>query len=520
MFGAVGVAGAGVGCSAAVHDKDLGETDQAVTSITKNNGFGAADFASKAAGGQIVTDPAQNAFFANIGANGRTCNSCHKLENGLGISTATISSLFTQSNGQDPIFRLNDGSNAPSGPWASILIAQNNLRALYGMLIDHGLIRVGIGVPAGLTAVFISDPYYFASPAELSLFRRPLPSVNVSANVLAMWDGRESDGGRTKIFDALVNQANDATRGHAQRPTDVPVAQRQQIAQFQLDLFNAQVRSNVVGDLRIAACTVNDDGDPCEEARGGAANALNLFLHGSPGGSQGGFDAFSPGINDPFRFNGAVCDQETVQPNNASCFKNVSMTFFDPWESDEIPQNSTLNVNRGELGDGENIFYTKPMFFTTAGGGTEVPGLSDVKPNLKQGTCTTCHNTPEFGSHSVARFFNTGVSDPFMGGPNNRDHNPLAGNLVGFPQYSIASSSNPGAYITTTDPGRALHTGKLSDLSKFKVPNLRGLGSRAPYFHNGSAKTLNDVVNFYNTKFGMHMTSEEIRKVVLFLQQT
>jgi cytochrome c peroxidase len=92
--------------------------------------------------------------------------------------------------------------------------------------------------------------------------------------------------------------------------------------------------------------------------------------------------------------------------------------------------------------------------------------------------------------------------------------------LAAYPQYSIAPKSNLGAFVTTTDPGLALRTGKIADLGKFKVPNLRGLGSRAPYFHNGSAKTLNDVVNFYNTKFGMKMTSEEIRKVVLFLQQT
>jgi hypothetical protein len=516
MIGAVSVAGGGVGCSAAMSDKDLGETDQALNNITRNNDFGVADYFSRT--GNVDTTQG-NPFFQNLGANGRTCNSCHKLENGMGISTASISALFTQTNGNDPIFRTNDGSNAPSGPWANIIIAQNNKRALYSMLIDHGVIRVGIGVPAGLTAVFISDPYMFANPGELSLFRRPLPSVNVSANVLAMWDGRESEG-RPAIRDALINQANDATQGHAQRPTPLDTTTRQRIADFQLALFNAQTSSRVVGDLKIAACTVNQDGDPCEEARGGAENAFNAFATGSPGGSQGGFDGFSPGINDPFRFNGVVCDADTVQPNNATCFKNVSMTFFDPWESDAIPQTSTLNVNRSDLGDGENIFYTKPMFFTTAGGGTEVPGLSDVKPNLKQGTCTTCHNTPEFGSHSVARFFATGTSDPFVGGPNNRDHNPLAGNLVGFPQYSIAATSNQGAYTTTTDPGLALRTGRFGDLNKFKVPNLRGLGSRAPYFHNGIAKSLNDVVNFYNVKFGMHMTSEEIRKVVLFLQQT
>ena len=65
----------------------------------------------------------------------------------------------------------------------------------------------------------------------------------------------------------------------------------------------------------------------------------------------------------------------------------------------------------------------------------------------------------------------------------------------------------------------ALRTGKFNDLGKFKVPMLRGLGSRAPFFHNGGAKTLTDVVNFYNTRFQMGLTADEIRKIVLFLQQ-
>ena len=38
----------------------------------------------------------------------------------------------------------------------------------------------------------------------------------------------------------------------------------------------------------------------------------------------------------------------------------------------------------------------------------------------------------------------------------------------------------------------------------------RGLSGRAPYFHNGSAATLNDVVDFYDTRFTMALTHEEI----------
>ena len=53
-----------------------------------------------------------------------------------------------------------------------------------------------------------------------------------------------------------------------------------------------------------------------------------------------------------------------------------------------------------------------------------------------------------------------------------------------------------------------------------RIHHLRGLGARAPYFHNGEARDLTDVVRFYNQRFNIGFTAEEIRKVVLFLQQT
>ena len=54
---------------------------------------------------------------------------------------------------------------------------------------------------------------------------------------------------------------------------------------------------------------------------------------------------------------------------------------------------------------------------------------------------------------------------------------------------------NDGTFTVSTDPGRAMVTGKCADIGKFKVPSLRGLPARAPYFHNGSADTLMEVVN-------------------------
>ena len=60
-------------------------------------------------------------------------------------------------------------------------------------------------------------------------------------------------------------------------------------------------------------------------------------------------------------------------------------------------------------------------------------------------------------------------------------------------------------------------TGKCADISKFKVPSMRGLAARAPYFHNGSAETLLDVVNFYDQRFNMLLTDQEKADLVAFM---
>ena len=70
--------------------------------------------------------------------------------------------------------------------------------------------------------------------------------------------------------------------------------------------------------------------------------------------------------------------------------------------------------------------------------------------------------------------------------------------------------------MQTTDPGRAMVTGKWNDVSRVKGPILQALAPRAPYFHNGSAATLEDVVDFYNTRFAIGLTDQEKADLVAF----
>jgi cytochrome c peroxidase len=72
--------------------------------------------------------------------------------------------------------------------------------------------------------------------------------------------------------------------------------------------------------------------------------------------------------------------------------------------------------------------------------------------------------------------------------------------------------------LRTTDPGRAMISGKCDDIGKTKGPMLRGLAARAPYFHNGSAPTLRDAVEFYDRRFNLNMTPQQKADLVAFLQ--
>jgi cytochrome c peroxidase len=62
--------------------------------------------------------------------------------------------------------------------------------------------------------------------------------------------------------------------------------------------------------------------------------------------------------------------------------------------------------------------------------------------------------------------------------------------------------------VLSTDPGQALLTGSLDNLNFFDIPTLYGISKTAPYFHDNSAATLDDVVRHYQLEF------EGVRRVI------
>jgi cytochrome c553 len=74
-------------------------------------------------------------------------------------------------------------------------------------------------------------------------------------------------------------------------------------------------------------------------------------------------------------------------------------------------------------------------------------------------------------------------------------------NTLGNPtyQFTFPDPTHPGQTVTvvTPDPGRALITGDVRDVNFFKIPSLWGIKNTAPYFHDNSADTLEELMDHY-----------------------
>ena len=395
-----------------------------------------------------------HAFFRSLGTNGRSCASCHQPSDGWSVSAQNVRLRFYATLGTDSIFRTNDGSNCNTSNVSTFAAQQD----AYSLLLRKGLIRVELPVPAGAEFAVSSvvNPYGCGNTSNVSVYRRPLPTANLGFVTTVMWDGRESRAGNT-LRQNLLQQALDATLGHAQGAGLSP-ANQQAIVDFEMALYTAQLADFRAGRL-------DDQG-----AKGGPQQLSR--------------QEFFIGINDPLGGN----------PTNAP-FDPSAMAMFKAWVNARGPQSE----RRQSIARGEVLFNTKPIAITG------VAGLNDaLNAPVIPGTCTTCHDSPNVGNHSVPLAINIGVSD--VSRPENSD----------LPVFTLENLTTHQT-VTTTDPGRALITGKWGDIGKTKGPILRGLASRAPYFHNGSASTLLDAVQFYNTRFALGLTAQEKTDLVNFL---
>lgn len=436
-----------------------------------------------------------NPFFTAMG-NGRSCASCHAENSGWSVTPNQLRLRFAASAGTDPVFRPVDGANSPAAPVATL----DQKRVAYSMLLTKGLIRVGQAIPANaeFTLARADDPYGYASAKELSLFRRPLPSTNLKFISTIMWDARENrtvaagTAGAGCILNAnpalchagvdsgLLTQANDAVRGHAEAARDLTASEQRAIVDFEAGLVTAQLTSGAAGNLAEAGAT----GGP-------AALASQTYYFG-------------------------INDLEAGDYRTRATFNRNAMTMFGAWRNLDAPAPaparpgpgqrppaqpapaSTQNVARASIARGEQLFNNRPFTIN------RVAGFTDQLRVPNRVTCSSCHSAPNAGSHSTPLLVDIGVSDARVRTPD-------------MPLYTLRNNIT-GETVDTTDPGLAMQTGRWRDIGRMKVPTLRGLSSRAPFFHNGSQADLAGVVRFYDRRFQIGLTQQEVADLSAFLR--
>jgi len=439
-------------------------------------------------------------FFESLGTNGRSCGTCHQPSDGMSVSAAHIQDRFGRTRGLDPIFRTVDGANCDHGLDVSTESAR---RAAYSLLRTRGLIRVGIDVPAGadFDIVEVDNPYGCGETNNISMYRRPLPSTNLRFLSAVMWDGRQSAGANkiiytnysTALITNLLRQSLDATNGHAQgtglQPTNL---QKQQIVDFEMSLFTAQATGKSTGSLN-------------GQGAGGGPEALVTAPF---------FISINSSVNfllPQFEQPGGITAPQGDPPVGDGQFNPEVFNLFDAWK------NLPVKDARAAVARGQALFNSTPISITGVAGINDDVAAGGLLPGgvtSLTGTCSTCHDTPGIGNHSFPTPLNIGVGDL---SPTNPGLSMGGLDISYLPTITACKKSDASVCVTTTDLGQALIDGKFDHIGKLKGPILRGLASRAPYFHNGSARTLLDAVKFYEVRFGVVFSPQEESDLAAFL---
>jgi len=433
-----------------------------------------------------ATITSQNAFFQSLGTNKRTCFTCHQPRSGWSITPRAATSQFLATNGMDPLFSPVDGANCPDLGASARTLGEKALAS--SQLLTKGDIRVFLPVPANAQyqVRVLRDPYgcekssiYGLPTGVISIYRRVLNSTNLAMNgqfgathsVIVpegtiMWDGREP---------TLEQQFLDATLGHAQAavaPTDEQIAQG---VAFETGIFTAQSFDRSAQSLTASGAT-------------GGPVALSKDV---PIVSSAGLEG---------------------------------MTLYDSWAT--VTSAAQASIKRGQ------DIYNNRQFVVSG-----IAGLNDTRGNPTTGTCAGCHSNQNVGNAVNAGGKHLGIGDnssadqsgnqtsatvlppapdqPLFSFLCPRDAN---GNSI-IPFFSNPVKIGGITYddFQTSDPGMGLITGNCADLGKFKVPRLRGLAARAPYFHGGNAASLTDVVEFYNKRLNLGLTQQEKQDLINFL---
>jgi cytochrome c peroxidase len=243
---------------------------------------------------------------------------------------------------------------------------------------------------------------------------------------------------------------------------------------------NAQLRTILPGGVRLheqgAVAATQAQADAAGDFMFGVIFAQTVDFKAGRLDSDGANGGPAALLAQPFYFgiNGSPTDPVTGLPPNPNVFN-----IYDGWSKYAgLGNDGSPQAARGAIYRGQVVFNTA-------------------------GHCSGCHNTPNVGGHSTPVFFNTGTAEP-----------PKCGSDL--PLLTLQNKTS-GDTKLTCDPGRALSTGLWADIGKFRAPPLRGLASRAPYFHDGQAATINDVIQHYQDHFSLGLTTRQTSDLAAFL---
>lgn len=435
------------------------------------------------AGGSVNTQG--HPFFEPIGANGRACVTCHQPANAMSLSVETIQERWRATGGKDPLFAAIDGADHPDLP--------QELASSHSLLLKRGLFRVALPWPPAANSnpefsiEVVRDPtgvnrdprWGLRSPRPtISVYRRPRPAVNLkyvlapdnglfNVKLGVLLDKDPATGtpvSMNMMADAragtLAAQAEDAYRSHMEAKGSLRPEQLGQIIAFESQVYAAQIFDQNAGSL------IEPGGPP-------ALGPVSLMRE--PAGRLNGFGG------------------------------NTVFLSFEAWK------NST--EFRKSVARGNDLFLNRTFWVR------DVAHINSIGlGNPAKRSCAVCHNAIMSGMDRAPGWVDLGTTNfPTWTEPKAMNEE---GDLPVF-KLTCRPDVKPHPYlgrvIYTSDPGRALITGKCADIGAITMGQLRGLAARAPYFVNGSAKNLMEVVDYYDRRFDMRLTTQEKQDLVNFL---
>jgi hypothetical protein len=452
------------------------------------------------AGGAFSTEG--HPFFEPIGANERACVSCHQPGDGMSLSLQSIQERWEQTAGKDPIFAAIDGMNCPNLPAGD--------PASHSLLLKRGLFRIflpwppkaadGTPIDPEFTIEVVRDPggcnldpEYGLTSANpmISIYRRPRVAANLEYVVQQRFGAgafvgktgepapRDPITGRplnqNMMADArlptLRAQAVEAGITHLQMLDKMSDAQLAQIEAFESQIYAAQVMHTGAGSLV----------------------------------EEGGAKAFGP--------RNLLAGDKGVLGNNITRWV---FPMGDVWEAPAPGNSPEQRAMRESIRRGQEIFHFR-TFWIKDSMHLNTVGLG----NPTKRTCATCHGMHMTGLDSANGWMDIGTTN--LPWALETPRNPWTDEQELMPLFKVTCKADVpphpylGRVIYTQDPGRALISGKCNDVGTIVMQQFRGLAARAPYFSNGSAQSVTELINFYDRRYNIQLRDSERRDLANFL---